>query len=153
VSPATYVATERPPRVRVVTQSGRRIDLRRPEVVGDSLVDSSRTTVVREALPVSVPRSEVADIRLLEADEERYRSIGITTVAGLQLQIDDPVFTSDSLWGTRVIDREHRWGIPLTDIRQILIPKVNWGLASVGIVAAAATVGLLVCAAACTFGM
>jgi hypothetical protein len=152
VSPAVYVATQRPSVVRVLTTSGKHLYLRRPEVVGDSLCDSSRTTMVREATRVAVPRPEVGDIRVLEADEGRYRSVQITLVGGLQLQLDDPVITSDSVSGTTVIDRERRTGIPLADIRQIRVRKMNWPMTAVGITAGAAAVAVFIFAATFDLG-
>jgi hypothetical protein len=145
LSPADYVAAERPDRVLVTTKSGRRVTLVRPEVARDSLVAGIFSGEVARTEPVALAGVSPSAITVLKADEAGYRQIRVATGDGQVVLVDDPVFRGDSVIGTRPLSPQRtRTGVPLSDIKAIQVHAANAPLTALGAVAGAAVVATTV---------
>ena len=123
--PGSYVAAEEPGEILVLTKSGERVLLRNPLVAGDSLVAGQATDTVWDDAPVALARAGVADIMIVKGDERDIEIVEVLTRGGHAVQVHRPSFGADSVTGVVPAPRAHRRGIPLADISQIRVKRVD----------------------------
>jgi len=152
LAPAAYVSEKKPGLVLVITHAGDRIQLRKPLVVGDSLIGEGTTTRWGQSR-IALPRDQVTDMRIVQASAGSLEAVDAEIVDGRELRIYRPVISADSVTGFVQVPPEGRPGVPVADIKQLRVTTVSTAGAVAGFVALTAVTALMICAATCTFGL
>ena len=87
VEPRTLVETEQPNRIRVTTSDGRRAELDRPTVVGDSLVSGSPDGAAGASTRVAVADVARVEVRRFSLWRTTASVLGLAVIAAAALGV------------------------------------------------------------------